>query len=126
MSAKRIVITGGSDGIGLAIGAAFAASGSALFIVARDSKKLRSVQEKMQANGNEVEVVAADLSDLQGVRKASEAILGTWSELDVLINNAGIGRFVPFDKTTEDVLDLHLNLNVRAPFLLTQALFNAI
>ncbi len=49
-----------------------------------------------------------------------------WSEIDVLVNNAGVARFLPFDKMNEDALDLHLNLNVKAPFLLTQALFEAI
>jgi NAD(P)-dependent dehydrogenase (short-subunit alcohol dehydrogenase family) len=38
----------------------------------------------------------------------------------------GVARFLPFDKTNEDMLDLHLRLNVRAPFLLIQALFEAI
>ena len=126
MSAKRVVVTGGSDGIGLAIAVAFAAVGSAVFLVARDLKKLAAVQQKMQANGSEVHVAAADLGSSEGVRNASGAILKIWSEVDILVNNVGVGRFLPFDKMTEDMLDLHLNLNVRAPFLLTQALFDAI
>jgi NAD(P)-dependent dehydrogenase (short-subunit alcohol dehydrogenase family) len=126
MNTKRVVVTGGSDGIGFAITTAFAASGAAIFIVARDSNKLVAIQEKMQAKGTEVHVFATDLASSQGVRNASAAILGAWSEIDVLINNAGVGRFLPFDKTTEDMLELHLNLNVRAPFLLTQALFEAL
>lgn len=126
MAAKRVVVTGGSDGIGLAIATAFAATGAEIFIVARDSKKLATVQDKMKGSGTEVHVVAADLASSQGVRDASAAILGTWSEIDALVNNAGVARFMPFDKTNEDALNLHLNLNVKAPFLLTQALFEAL
>jgi short-subunit dehydrogenase len=77
MKTKRVVVTGGSDGIGLAIATAFAASGAAIFIVARDSKKLAAVREKIQANGTDVHVVAADLASSQGLRNASAAILGT-------------------------------------------------
>ena len=80
----------------------------------------------MKGSGTEVHVVAADLASSQGVRDASAAILGTWSEIDALVNNAGVARFMPFDKTNEDALNLHLNLNVKAPFLLTQALFVAL
>ncbi len=126
MAGKRVVVTGGSDGIGLAIATAFVASGAAIFIVARDRNKLAAVQGKMKGSGIEVHAVAVDLASSQGVRDASAAILETWSEIDTLVNNAGIARFMPFDKTDEDALDLHLNLNVRAPFLLTQALFGAI
>jgi NAD(P)-dependent dehydrogenase (short-subunit alcohol dehydrogenase family) len=126
MTTKRVVVTGGSDGIGLAIATAFAESGAAIFIVARDAAKLAAVQAKIKANGPDVHFVAADLASSQGVRDASAAILEKWPQIDVLVNNAGIARFSSFDKTSEDALDLHLNLNVRAPFLLTQALFEAI
>lgn len=126
MSTKRVVVTGGSDGIGLAITEAFASSGAAIFVVARDSDKLAALQQKMKASGTEVHVTAVDLGSTKGVREATEAILGTWSEVDLLINNAGIGRFMPFEKTNEELLDLHLSLNVKTPFLLTQALFEAI
>jgi NAD(P)-dependent dehydrogenase (short-subunit alcohol dehydrogenase family) len=44
--------------------------------------------------------------------------------IDILVNNAGIGRFVPFDATDENTLDYHIGLNVRAPYLLTQALLD--
>jgi short-subunit dehydrogenase len=98
MSVKRVVVTGGSDGIGLAIAAAFAASGSSVFTVARDSKKLAAVREKMQAAGSEVHFTAADLASPQGVRDASDAILRTWSELDVLVNNVGVAVFCPSTK----------------------------
>ncbi|MFV0415540.1 MAG: SDR family NAD(P)-dependent oxidoreductase, partial [Chthoniobacterales bacterium] len=42
------------------------------------------------------------------------------SRVDVLVNNAGIGRFIPFLETSVEDLDIHLNLNVRTPYMLTQ------
>ncbi|MBI3561590.1 MAG: SDR family oxidoreductase [Gammaproteobacteria bacterium] len=126
LSNKRVVITGGSEGIGFGIAKAFAKNGVGVLLVARDAAKLKASAETLTPFGVEVELLPADLSDPRAVKQTARNILNIWPEVDVLVNNAGIARFHPFTETDEAQLDLHLNLNVKAPYLLTQQLFNAL
>jgi NAD(P)-dependent dehydrogenase (short-subunit alcohol dehydrogenase family) len=123
MAMKRVVVTGGSDGIGLAIAQALSRTGASLLVIARDREKLDSLRERL---AGETLTVAADLSTASGVAVATLEILQAWPEIDVLVNNAGIAQFAPFEQTGDDALDLHLNLNVKAPFVLTRSLFGAL
>lgn len=126
LSGKRAVITGGSDGIGLGIAKAFVKNGASVLLVARDEGRLREAASALSSFGGEVKVVSADLSDPSAVRTTAKHILSIWPELDALVNNAGIARFNPFLETDEADLDLHLNLNIKAPYILTQQLFGAL
>jgi NAD(P)-dependent dehydrogenase (short-subunit alcohol dehydrogenase family) len=120
------VITGGSDGIGFGIANAFAQNNASIFLVARDERKLEKSALALSSLGVDVKFLAADLSSSQAVKKTAEAILNVWPEIDVLVNNAGIARFSLFIETNEADLDLHLNLNVKAPYFLSQQLFGAL
>lgn len=122
LSGKRAVVTGGSDGIGLGIAEAFAQNGASVLLVARDEGKLRKSAAALSSFGVEVRVLSSDLSDPVAVKNTAQNILSIWPELDVLVNNAGIARFTPFAETVETDLDLHLNLNIKAPYILTQQL----
>jgi NAD(P)-dependent dehydrogenase (short-subunit alcohol dehydrogenase family) len=126
LSNKRAVITGGSDGIGLGIARAFAQNGAHVLLVARDEVKLKESAASLSPFGVEVKVLSADLSDMVTVKKTSQDILNIWPEIDVLVNNAGTSRFIPFIETSEEDLDLHLNLNVKATYILSQRLFAAL
>ena len=126
LSNKRAVITGGSDGIGFGIAKAFAENNANVLLVARSKEKLKESAATLSQYGAGVEILSADLSDVTAVKKAAQDILNIWPELDVLVNNAGIARFNPFVETNEAELDLHLNLNVKAPYVLTQQLFDAL
>lgn len=126
LSGKRAVITGGSDGIGFGIAKAFAENNANVLLVARNIEKLRESAAILSRYDVEVAILSGDLSSPSAVKKTAQDILSKWSEVDVLVNNAGIARFNPFMETDEDDLDLHLNLNVKAPYILTQQLFDAI
>lgn len=126
LSKKQAVITGGSDGIGLSIAKAFAKNNANLLLIARNEEKLNESAAALSQYGVKIDVLAADLSKVTEVKKVAQCVLNRWKEIDVLVNNAGIGRFIPFVETSEDELELHLNLNVRAPYFLTQQLFDAL
>lgn len=126
LSRKRAVITGGSEGIGLGIATAFAKNGANLLLVARDEEKLRVAAAALAPLSADVKVLSADLSDMLAVRRAAADILGIWPDIDVLVNNAGTARFSPFSETTETELDRLVNLNVKAPYFLTQHLLGAL
>ncbi|MBI3753958.1 MAG: SDR family oxidoreductase [Deltaproteobacteria bacterium] len=126
LSGKKAVITGGSDGIGFGIAKALANNGADVLLIARDPDKLKRASAELARNGVAVKAISADLSDASAVEKISAQLLAEWSELSILVNNAGIARFTPFSEVTESEFDLHLNMNVKVPYLLTQRVLPAL
>ncbi|EHD13614.1 3-oxoacyl-[acyl-carrier-protein] reductase [Commensalibacter intestini A911] len=119
---KNIIITGGSDGIGLGIARVFAQKKANLILIGRNKTKLLNIQRELTNDHSSVQIISADLSNLHNIPTISQQIISLTPQIDVLIHNAGIGQFKPFIETDEALLDLHLNLNVKTPYLLTQAL----
>lgn len=119
---KNAVITGGSDGIGLGIAHSFAKNGANLILIGRNQKKLENARDELSKYQTKVHILSADLSNTEQLKGLSEQILMLFPKIDLLVNNAGIGKFTPFSETDSSFLDLHLNLNIRTPYLLTQKL----
>ncbi len=126
LSGKKAVITGASDGIGLGIAKAFAQNGADVLLIARDMEKLDKASAELTSYGVNIKTISVDLSNISAIEKVSIQILSEWNEIDILVNNVGIARFTPFSEVTESEFDLHLNLNVKAPYLLTQRLLPAL
>lgn len=122
LAETQAVITGGSDGIGLAIATAFAAEGADLWLVARDPAKLHAAAEHLRTHGGAVRVTAADLTDPAAVSAVGDEIAGTCSRLDILVNNAGMARFTPFADVPPAEMQAQVQLNLLTPYLLTQRL----
>lgn len=122
LSGRRVVITGSSDGIGFGIATAFARNGANLWLVARNQDKLMKARETLQNYDVDVNLTSADLFEVGAAEQLAKEINAAWDEIHVLVNNAGTGRFRPFLQVKLEELDLQLNLNVRAPYLLTQNL----
>src|SRR5260370_28427187 len=92
---KRVLITGGSKGIGLAIAQALAAEGASVGLVARDPQTLATAAEKLAAHeGVTVATAVADVTDPAALSRAVEEIAAALGGLDHLVANAGgtIGR----------------------------------
>lgn len=119
---KNIIITGGSDGIGLGIAKVFSQKKADLILIGRNKTKLLNIQRELTKDHSSVQIISANLSNPHNIPTVSQQIISLTSQIDVLIHNAGIGQFKPFAETDEALLDLHLNLNVKTPYLLTQAL----
>jgi short-subunit dehydrogenase len=116
------LITGASSGIGLDIARVVAANGQDVVLVARSADKLERLQREVEAAGTRAYVVPADLSAagaaLAVVRRVSELGL----DIDVLVNNAGVGQYGPFLDTSLDAeLDI-IRLNAMALTELTKRL----
>lgn len=118
----KALITGGSDGIGFAIAAAFIAEGASVWLVARDRDKLAAASETLASGGGDVRITSADLIDQECVAHVAEEVAASWSELNVLVNNAGMARFTPLASVTAEEIQAQVQLNLLTPFLLTQAL----
>ena len=115
------VVTGGSEGIGLALARRLAARGHSLLLVARSPGPLAAAAESIRTeHKSEVAVMALDLAgaDAPVVIEAEVARLGLHVEL--LVNNAGIGYCGEFDQATPEELEQLVALNVATPTRLMQ------
>jgi NAD(P)-dependent dehydrogenase (short-subunit alcohol dehydrogenase family) len=115
------VVTGGSRGIGLAIARGLAAEGVRLLLVSRGGPALEAAAEQTGGHG-----VAADLATAEGVDRVVTAVHAQFGDApDVLVNNAGIFGLAAASVVPPEDFDLHLALNLRAPFRLTRAFLPA-
>src|SRR6266568_3806786 len=116
---KRVVMTGATNGIGLAAAKKLAASGARLAIVARNPQRAAEAASRI---GVDVDVLIADLSLQRDVRRVADEILQRYSEVDVLINNAG--AMYSSRQLTADGIERTWAVNHLAPFLLTTLLLD--
>ena len=89
VAGKRVLVTGGSAGIGKAIALRLAQAGAKTSIVARDVDRLKVVRAEFAALGLEVATYSGDISDAERCAALIEEILGEQGGIDVLVNNAG-------------------------------------
>lgn len=93
---QLVLITGASRGIGAAAARRFARDGFRLALVARDGKRLDMLAEELVADGARAEPFVCDLSDETGIATLVEVVPARLGPVDILINNAGVGRLGPF------------------------------
>ncbi len=117
LQGKTALITGGNSGIGRAVAERLASEGAEVTITGRDEARGREVVEAVEAAGGKARFIAADLTSFEDVTRLAEAT----SEVDVLVNNAGVSRGGP-EQTAEEVFDVTFDVNVKAPFFLTAAI----
>jgi NAD(P)-dependent dehydrogenase (short-subunit alcohol dehydrogenase family) len=122
-----ILITGATDGLGRAVAERLAAQGSSLLLHGRDDERLAATARSIaDLTGNEaISTHRADLASLNEVRALAADVWSSTTELQVLINNAGIGSGKPELTTRQESRDgyeLRFAVNYLAGFLLTQLL----
>jgi retinol dehydrogenase-14 len=124
MGGKVILITGGTSGIGKAAATALAGMGATVVITGRNEERgKRALQEIREESGNDgVELILADLTVQDEVRRLAEELRERHKQLEVLVNNAGL---VLSERTeTPDGIETQLAINHLAPFLLTNLLLD--
>ena len=117
---RAALITGGSSGIGLAIARALGEDGYRLTISARRPEKLDAAAQGLRDDGFDVESLPANMADEADIAKLVAAHGESRGRLDVLINNAGIGIGGAVADAETKKLDLQLNVNLRAVYLLAR------
>ncbi|MBW9270218.1 MAG: SDR family NAD(P)-dependent oxidoreductase [Candidatus Thiodiazotropha sp. (ex. Lucinisca nassula)] len=117
---KTIMITGATDGIGLAAAKKLHAMGHYLLLHGRNPTKLSAVEKELSslADSDRVETYIADLSVLGEVQKLIDLVAQRHQHIDILINNAGI--FKASEPLTPQGLDVRFVVNTIAPYLLTK------
>jgi NAD(P)-dependent dehydrogenase (short-subunit alcohol dehydrogenase family) len=127
VAGKRVVITGATNGIGLAASTELARRGAQLAIVARTADRADQAVRVIQAAAGDrtvVEVMLADLSSQASVRRLANEALERYPRIEVLINNAGAVHAAT--RLTEDGIELTWAVNHLAPFLFTTLLLDRI
>jgi 3-oxoacyl-[acyl-carrier protein] reductase len=114
------LVTGAGRGIGRALALALAAEKSTVLLTARTLRDLETVRDEIQKSGGHAEVVQADLTRDEEIGRVFEKINSTFGRLDVLVNNAGVGRFAPIKELAVEDFDAMWRLNMRALFLCSQ------
>ena len=118
LAGRVALVTGGSKGLGLAMGSRFAASGADVALVARDPATLAAAAETVRATARgRVETVTCDVSRLEDVEAAYAAVNERLGKVDILVNNAGAHASGRFETITEaqwaEDIDLKLLAAVR-------------
>jgi NAD(P)-dependent dehydrogenase (short-subunit alcohol dehydrogenase family) len=122
---KKALVTGGGRGIGRAVAEALSAQGAEVALTARSRDELEQTAARIRANGATAHCLPADLADPAGVSGLAEAAEDTLGQVDLLVNNAGYARFRPFHEMTLEEWQRTLDVNLTAPFLLTQQVTRA-
>ncbi|GEN94482.1 SDR family oxidoreductase [Pediococcus ethanolidurans] len=121
LSGKVAVITGASSGFGRGVALAFAKEGCNLVITARRKQRLQEVVAQCEKLGVKATYYASDAQEEDTAIKTVNLAIQTFGKIDILINNAGIGRTLSLTETSLSDYDLIMNTNVRSAFAFTKA-----
>jgi len=121
VSGKVALVTGGSRGIGEMIAEGFVANGVKVYISARKADACNATAARLSEQGECISI-PADLSTLEGVTVLADEIKSREGQLDILVNNAGATWGAPIEEFPEAGWDKIMDINVKGPFFLTQAL----
>ncbi|MGM1057993.1 SDR family oxidoreductase [Saccharothrix sp. Mg75] len=116
---KRVLVTGGTTGIGWATARAFLASGAEVVVTGRDAGRLDRAVEEL---GGEVHAVLADQAVLADLDRLAVEVRDRVGHLDVLVANAGISRSALLGEVTPEAFDEEVAVNFRGTFFTVQRL----
>ena len=116
------LITGGSRGIGKMIAAGYIAQGAKVYISSRKAAACDATAAELSAGGGTCISLPQDVSTVEGCKALAARFADHETKLDILVNNAGAAWGAAFDDFPESGWDKVMDLNVKSPFFLTQAL----
>ena len=122
LQGRTALITGGSRGIGRMIAEGFLAQGARVYISSRKAVACDKTAAELSALGTCISL-PGDVSTVEGAKALATAYAAREPQLDILVNNAGAAWAAPFGEFPESGWDKVVDLNLKAPFFLTQALY---
>jgi len=117
LQGRVALVTGGTEGIGLAIAKLFVEEGAYLFITGR---RQRELDEAVKTIGDNVAGIQGDVANMADLDRLYENIGRAKGRIDVLVANAGVGEFAAFGKATEEHFDKLFDINVKGTFFTVQ------
>ncbi|MCH8249181.1 MAG: SDR family oxidoreductase [Proteobacteria bacterium] len=121
VSGKVALVTGGSRGIGEMIAEGYVANGVKTYISSRKAEACDATARRLSEQGECISI-PADLSTSDGIQTLAAELKSRESQLDILVNNAGATWGAPLEEFPESGWDKVMDINVKGPFFLTQAL----
>lgn len=122
LSGRTAVVTGGSAGIGKMISRALIAAGAEVWIVARNGERAERAAAELDEGRGVCRAITADVTSARDIEGMRSILASTGRPLDILVNNAGLSRNAPFGAFPEEIWDQELNVNLKSPFMVIQAL----
>src|SRR6266699_3487182 len=116
LEGKIAVVTGGTEGIGLATAKLFVKEGAYVFITGRRQKEL---DDAVKAIGNNVSGIQGDVAKLPDLDRLYQAVKAK-GRIDIVFANAGVAEFAPLGKITEEHFDKLFNINVKGTLFTVQ------
>lgn len=122
LAGKVALVTGGSRGIGAAIARRLGADGADVVLTyARAADQAQAVAADIQAGGRRALAITADSADPLAVVAAVERTVAQFGRIDIVVNNAGVFAYGPFEQETAENYERVMAIHVRAPFVAAQA-----
>ena len=118
MNGRAALVTGGSSGIGLAVGRALGRDGYGVTLSARRPEKLEEAARGLEQEGIDVHAVPANMAKEDEIRALTAAHRERFGRLDVLVNNAGLGIGAPIEQAETKRVDLQFDVNLRGVYLM--------
>lgn len=118
---KTVVITGASKGIGYGLAKIIANEGARVAVAARSMDALQVLANEIKAAGGVCEPFMLDLRDVGSISSCFDKIVNRFGDIDVLVNNAGMGNPIPAEEITEEGWDWMMDLNLKGTFFCCQA-----
>ena len=126
LEGRTALVTGGSRGIGRMIAEGFIMQGAKVYISARKADACDATAAALSRHGGTCISLPQDLSTVEGCKALAAKLAEREPRLDILVNNAGAAWGAEFDEFPESGWDKVMNLNLKSPFFLTQALHGAL
>src|SRR5258708_27158052 len=122
LDTKAAIVTGASKGMGAAIANAFGAEGAAVVVnYARDHEGAERVVREITGKGGRAIAVQGDVAQRSDAQRLVAEAKKTFGRLDVLVNNAGVFSFAPFEQFSEQEFHRQFNTKVLGMFLMIEA-----
>jgi meso-butanediol dehydrogenase/(S,S)-butanediol dehydrogenase/diacetyl reductase len=117
---KVVMVTGGAQGLGEGIARRLATEGAAIVIADLNGAKAKTVAENLNAEGRKAIAATVDVAERKQMREAIEKTVATFGRLDVLFNNAGFNKPLPFMEVDEHNFNSIMRVNALGVLIGTQ------
>jgi NAD(P)-dependent dehydrogenase (short-subunit alcohol dehydrogenase family) len=121
LTGQMALVTGAARGLGRAISIALAQAGADVALGLRNVKEHGALTAEIEALDREALPLQMEMTNLDQIRHAVDAVVAKWGRLDILVNNAGVAPENPAENVREEDFDLTLAVNLKGTFFASQA-----
>jgi 2-hydroxycyclohexanecarboxyl-CoA dehydrogenase len=120
MTKKTALVTGAAAGIGKACAIRLAEQGYGVGVLDLNLEGCKAVVSEIEANGGKALALQASITDASEVKAAADELRNALGPIVIVVNNAGVSNFIPFEELEEKDWDFMLDVNVKGTFIVTK------